>query len=291
MNELKPKLMDSMPDNYNVGPEQMLSRIGPKTKAAVIVHTVGQAAPIEAIVKDAQNFGLKVVEDCSQAHGASCKGQKVGTFGDIAAFSTMYRKAHITGGCGGVVYSRNKAFSRMALAYADRGVPRWRDDFDEFFDRSNYLFPALNLNIDEISCAIGIASLKRLPETITARLDFVRRVKDFINKSQVCNAYPITDNDSPFIYPIFVETTKLHTDKINFAKALIAEGIPLNPNYMLLVRDWNWVKNYLADDFDTANARKVRNSTFCLFLNENYGPEEAKNVYEALVKVENALMN
>ena len=60
---------------------------------------------------------------------------------------------------------------------------------------------------------------------------------------------------------------------------------------MFLVRDWNWVKNYLADDFDTANARKVRNSTFCLFLNENYGPEEAKNVYEALVKVENALMN
>jgi dTDP-4-amino-4,6-dideoxygalactose transaminase len=289
MNELKPKLMDSMHDSYNIGPEQMVSRIGPKTKAAVIVHTVGQAAPIESIVKDAHKFGLKVVEDCSQAHGASWKGRKVGSFGDIAAFSTMYRKAHITGASGGVVYSKNEAFSRMALAYADRGKPRWQADFDDR-DPSNYLFPALNFNTDEISCAIGIASLKRLSDTIKARLNFVNLVKELIKNSHVCKAYPSTNSDSPFIYPIFVETTKLHTDKINFAKALIAEGIPLNPHYMYLVRDWNWVKNYLADDFETANARKVRNSTFCLFLNENYGPVEAKNVYEALVKVENALM-
>ena len=289
MNGLKPKLMDSMQDSYNTGPEQMVSRICPKTKAAVIVHALGQAAPIETIVKDAHNYGLKVVEDCSQAHGASYKGQKVGTFGDIAAFSTMYRKAHMTGGCGGVVYSRNEAFSRMALAYSDRGKPIWQEDFNDR-DPSNYLFPALNLNTDEISCAIGIASLKRLSDTIAARLDFVYQLEEFLNKSKVCNAYPITDNDSPFVYPVFVDKAKLQTNKINFAKALIAEGIPLNPHYMYLVRDWNWVKNYLADDFDTENARKVRNSTFCLFLNENYGTEEAKNVYEALIKVENALM-
>ena len=287
LNGLVPKLMDSMPGKYHVGPEQLASRIGPRVRAAVVVHSVGQAAPIDAIVDVAHNYGIKVVEDCSQAHGATWKGQKVGTFGDIAAFSTMYRKAHMTGASGGVVYACDKDLFHLASAHADRGKPRWRTDFDDR-DPSGYLFPALNLHTDEISCAIGIASLARLPESIAARLAFVRGVEEGLVTSRICRPYPATNGDSPFIYPVIVDSTQLRVNKTAFASAILAEGIGLSTHYKYLVRDWEWLMPYLADGFDTINARTVRDATFCLYLNEKYEPPESKDVAVALAKVEKA---
>jgi dTDP-4-amino-4,6-dideoxygalactose transaminase len=75
--------------------------------------------------------GIKVLEDCSQAHFAKLRGRPIGVFGDIAAFSTMYRKAHMAGPSGGLVYCRDLETFRRAVAHADRGKPRWREDFSE----------------------------------------------------------------------------------------------------------------------------------------------------------------
>jgi perosamine synthetase len=291
LNGLVPKLMDSMAGNYNVGPEQFLERIGPNVKAAVIVHSVGQAAPVDLIVENARLHGIKVIEDCSQAHGATLNGIKVGNFGDIAAFSTMYRKAHMTGATGGVVYTRDKELFRMALAHADRGKPRWLEDFDDR-DPSVYLFPALNLHTDEISCAIGIASLARLPESIASRLAFVRGLEKEIEAfASVCSAYKSTEGDSPFIYPLIVDQKKINCDKTEFAKAILAEGIGLNLHYKYLVQDWSWVRQHLVDDFETVNARSIRDKSFCLYLNERYGLKEISDVVKAIKKVENELIS
>lgn len=285
LNGMVPKLMDSMHGSYCCGPDQLVARIGSNVKAAIVVHSAGQSAPIDAIVDVAHGHGIKVIEDCSQAHGATWKGRRVGTFGDIAAFSTMYRKAHMTGASGGVVYSQDIDLFHMALAHADRGKPRWRSDFDDR-DPSGYLFPALNLHTDEISCAIGIASLARLPVSIVARLAFVRALVRGLAESEVCRPYPVTDGDSPFIYPVVVDSTRLQCDKTTFAKALQAEGIGLNAHYKYLVRDWEWLQPYLADDFETANARSIRDTTFCLYLNEMYGTKEIQDTLSAIAKVE-----
>src|SRR5215468_5616124 len=100
LNGLKPRLVDSRPDSYNVGPEQFAERVTPNVSAAIIVHATGYAAEIDKIVEIARKHGIKVIEDCSQAHFARHKAKPVGSFGDIAAFSTMYRKAHMTGPSG-----------------------------------------------------------------------------------------------------------------------------------------------------------------------------------------------
>ena len=154
LNGLKPRLMDSKPDSYNIGVKQFVERITSNVTGAVVVHAAGQACEIDKIVAEAHARGIKVLEDCSQSHGAKIMGRPVGTFGDIAAFSTMYRKTHMTGASGGVVYARNINLFRAALAHADRGKPRWQDDFDDR-NPNTYLFPALNHNTDELSCAIG----------------------------------------------------------------------------------------------------------------------------------------
>ena len=65
-----------------------------------------------------------------------------------------------------------------------------------------------------------------------------------------------------------------------------AEGIDLNPHYKFTVRDWPYIQSYLADNFDTPNARDICNRSFNLYLTENYGEQEADDVVTAIRKVE-----
>ncbi len=283
---LRPKLLDTRPDSYNVGLEQVKSRLDGDTRCVLIVHAAGQAAEIDQIVTYCHERGVKVLEDCSQAHGAKCKGQLVGTFGDIAAFSTMYRKASIMGPTGGVVYTRNETLYFKALAHADRGKPRWRADFDDR-DPSQFLFPALNLHSNEIACAIGLASLKRLPKTIDNRLAYLLALSERMNReSQACFPAPCSSEDSPFFFPIFLNSDKVNCSTFEFAKAVRAEGIGLNPHYKYLVQEWPWLTPYLADTFFCKNAKGARDRSFCLYLNENYGKQEVDDTIAAILKVE-----
>jgi len=289
LNGLRPRLADARPDEYNMGADEIRARITPKVSAIVVVHSAGQAAEIDRIVALGKETSLPVVEDCSQAHGATLMGCPVGAFGDIAAFSTMYRKIHITGGSGGVVYSRNLELFRNALAHADRGKPRWRADFNDR-DPSSYLFPALNWNTDELSCAIGIASLRRLQDTIVKRLAFVSELAALLAEMDTMfSLYRWTPCDSPFIIPTFVDLKRTKRTKKEVAEALRAEGIDLNPHYAYVVSEWKWVHPHLSDSFDTPQARDARDRSFCLYLNENYGSEEAADVAAAMLKVHRAM--
>ena len=266
---LTPRLMDSKPNSYNIGIEQFLARITPFTRAVVVVHSIGYpVTDIQEIVKEAHARDIHVIEDCSQSHGARVNGHPVGSFGDMAAFSTMYRKAHVAGSSGGVVYTRDRELYRLTLAHADRGKPSWNEDFNDR-DPRQFLFPALNLHTDEISCSIGIASLARLDDTILKRLIFIAELAGRLN-----NPYEYTPNMSPFVYPIIA--------KREIADALLNKGIPLNPHYQYVVSEWPWIQKYLSDKFDTPNARDIRDRTFCLYLNENYGLKEAAFISTSL---------
>ena len=287
LNRLVPRLADSEPDCYSMGVEQFVARITPNVRAVMVVHSIGQPIlDIGAIVKEAHARGIRVIEDCSQSHGAKVGGRPVGTFGDIAAFSAMYRKAHIAGGSGGMVYSRDRDLHNTALAHADRGKPRWRADFSDY-DPNCFLFPALNLHTDEISCGIGLMSLKRLQDTIMRRLVFVAELTGRMrDRCKICRPYGYSPSDSPFIHPVIVDVDRITCTKLEFAQAVLAEGIGLNPHYRYLVADWPWLKPYLADAFDTPNARAIRDQSFCLYLNENYSISEASDCTAAIVKVE-----
>jgi dTDP-4-amino-4,6-dideoxygalactose transaminase len=286
LNGLKPRLIDSRPGSYNVGLQQFIERITPNVTGAVIVHAAGQAVEIDKIVDAARTNNIKIVEDCAQAHFAKLHGRAVGTFGDIAAFSTMYRKAHMTGASGGIIYSRDLELFHNAVAHADRGKPRWREDFDDR-DPSTYLMPALNHHTDEISCAIGCASLQRVGKTIINRLAFVSDlVARLSDSSDVCTPMRFSPTDSPFYYSIVVDRDRITCSKIEFAEAVRAEGIDLNPHYKYLVADWPYIRPYLADAFDPPNARNIRDSSFNLYLNENYTEVESKDIVKAILKVE-----
>ena len=289
LNGLKPRLADTRPGDYNMGSEQVFARVTPAVSAILLVHSLGQATDVDRMAPEAKKRGIKLIEDCSQSHGAQIFGRQIGTFGDIAAFSTMYRKNHMTGGSGGLVYSRDLAVFRNALAHADRGKPRWVEGFDDR-NPSTFLFPALNWNNDEISCAIGLASLKRLNDTIRRRISYVMELAAMLaDMDTMFSLLPWRPTDSPFVVPVFVDPARAKKPKLEIAKAVIAEGVGLNPHYQYVVAQWPWVKKYLADDFATPEAASSRDRSFCLYLNENYGLEEAADVAAALLKVDRAL--
>lgn len=285
MQGFKAVVADAAPDSYNMGVEQFLDRVTPATRGIMAVHAAGEPLEIDRLVEEAHRRGIKVLEDCSQAPGASWKGKKVGTFGDVAAFSTMYRKTLNSGGSGGLVYSKDLDIYRRGLAAADRGKPVWRTDLD-LRNPGFAVFPALNWNTDELSSAIATASLTRLDEAVRQRCDFVRRLVELLpQRSRLCRPYAFHDGFSPFYFPIFVDVDRISVSKTRFAEAVAAEGIDLGAHYGCVVCDWEYAEGYL-DGFKTVNALSTRDRSFNLYVNEKYGEQEAEDVVAAICKVE-----
>jgi dTDP-4-amino-4,6-dideoxygalactose transaminase len=106
------------------------------------------------------------------------------------------------------------------------------------------------------------------------------------DRCTICTPYGYSPSDSPFIYPVIVDPERITCSKLEFAQAVLAEGIGLNPHYRYVVSEWPWLKPYLADDFGTPNALDIRNRSFCLYLNENYGLPEASDCVAAITKIE-----
>ena len=135
---------------------------------------------------------------------------------------------------------------KKVLAYADRGKILWKENLD-FRDPGNSIFPALNWNTDEFTCAIGLANLNRLRQTNNSRRKFVKmllkRMKD--KNVQSCKLLNYNNGYSPFFLPIIYNPKILKLSQKRFTNALLAEGIPIGTNYGCLVSTWKWTKNIL----------------------------------------------
>src|SRR6185436_3672441 len=135
-----------------------------------------------------------------------------------------------------------------------------------------------------------IASLRRLQDTIRRRMAFVSELASIMAETDTMfSLLPWRPTDSPFVMPVFVDLARAKVPKMDISNALLAEGINLNPHYRYVVSTWPFAKPYLADDFGTPDALSSRDRSFCVYLNENYGAEEAADIAAAMLKVERAL--
>ncbi|MCD6143423.1 DegT/DnrJ/EryC1/StrS family aminotransferase [Thermococcus sp.] len=167
----KPVFADIDPKTYNLDPNEVLEKITDKTKAIVVVHLYGQPADMKAFKEIAEDHKLYLIEDCAQAHGAEFEGQKVGTFGDIAAFS-FYPTKNMTTGEGGMVVTNDGELAKKVDLIRNHG------------QAEKYLHVELgyNLRMTNIAAAIGRAQLKKLDEWNKKRIENARLLTEGISK-------------------------------------------------------------------------------------------------------------
>lgn len=286
-----PKVVDSAPSSFNIDAKQVKARISKDVRCLLVTHAAGEPVDVPAIKDAISDDSILILEDCSQATGASIRGERVGTWGEIAAFSTMYRKNLAAGASSGLVFTKDFETYRTALSYSDRGKPVWRLDLN-LRDPQYASFPALNWNSSEMSNAIGLASLRRLEQTNELRRVFLKELIVALAESDtVCSPYAFHEGFAPFYFPIFVNQERIGVSVEQFATAVEAEGIPLGAKYGCLVNTWPWITEHLSDSFVARNALLTRNASFNLHLNENYGEREVEDIVKALVKVTNAYLH
>ena len=279
---------DSAPNSFNISPEEFEKAITPQTRAAVLTHLGGHTIDLDPIMEIAKSKGIKIVEDCSQAHGTLYKGKRVGTFGEIAAFSTMFSKTLAAGGCGGIVYTKNKDYYWHLRSLADRGKPFHKLDFNSKIT-TDYLFPSLNFNADELSCAIGISILSKLQRIIDKRHEIAKKIDLALKASSV--VYPANlelpgSKSSVFFHPVVVAADKLKVSKELFAEAIAAEGVWLRTDYRDITCEWQWIPAYVKEYKKTPNAINFRNRTFNILFNERFTDVEVKDIIKSILKVE-----
>ena len=136
--------VDIDPETYTINPDLIESRITPQTKAIVVVHLYGQCADMEPITEIARKNDLKVIEDCSQAHGTTYQGKKAGSLGDVAAFSFYPSKNLGALGDAGMVITSNEALSNRAKMLRNYGQD----------GKYHHVVKGTNSRLDEIQAAI-----------------------------------------------------------------------------------------------------------------------------------------
>ncbi|MFP4465439.1 MAG: DegT/DnrJ/EryC1/StrS family aminotransferase [Candidatus Goldiibacteriota bacterium] len=150
-----PVFADIEEESFNISPdalEQALKKDKKrKIKAVVVVHLYGQICKMDEIMKTARRYGVKVIEDAAQAHGAVYKGKKAGQFGDAAAFS-MYATKNMTSSEGGMVIFKSRGPERTARQFINHGMKNMY-----YHTHIGY-----NYRTTDIEAAIGLEQLKKL---------------------------------------------------------------------------------------------------------------------------------
>lgn len=163
-------------ESLTLDPGDIENRITNRTKAIMPVHMLGNPCNMEKIMAVARRYNLMVLEDCCQAAGASYQGRKVGTIGDMGAFSLNVFKT-INTGDGGMVVTNNQKLYETAFGVHDQGhKPRRLGN--EIGGRSVI---GLNFRINELTAAVGLAQLQKLDKIVNTLREKRAKLKKLIS--------------------------------------------------------------------------------------------------------------
>ncbi|MBD3308057.1 aminotransferase class I/II-fold pyridoxal phosphate-dependent enzyme [candidate division KSB3 bacterium] len=234
--------VDCEPDTYLIDVTKIEAKITPQTKAIIPVHLYGQPADMDGIRAIADRHHLAVVEDAAQAHGATYKGQTVGTLGTCACFSFYPGKNLGAYGDGGAIVTNDADLARTMRMYANHGR----------VEKYNHEFEGVNSRLDGLQAAILDVKLRHLDawndrrRAIAARYD--QLLAGTVTTPKVCS-------EVQHVYHLYVVRMQ-NRDQVR--TALAERGIATGIHYPIplpFLTAYQYLQ-HTPDDFPVATAVK-----------------------------------
>lgn len=246
---LKVIFVDVEFDTYNMDPTEIEKHITPNTKGIIPVHTFGMPCNMEQIMSIAKKHNLKVIEDCAEAHFAKINNRTVGSFGDIACFST-YVAHTITTGIGGVVCTNNSQYMEILRSLVAHGractcekclaseghsvcPKRMKTELDKrfMFVRLGYSY-----RVGEIEGALGLAQFERKDEIMKKRHNNAERLIAGLQKYEHLIQLPRHSINIEHTYMMFPIVIKKESgiDRNKLTRFLEKNNIETRPMLSLL---------------------------------------------------------
>ena len=219
-------------DSQNFTADTIRSVLTPRTKALICVHLAGWPCDMDPIMALANEHGLKVIEDCAQAHGAYYKGRPVGSIGHIGAWSFCQDKIMTTGGEGGMVTTNDRQLWADMWAYKDHGKS-WEAVYErEHAPGFRWLHESFGTNwrMLEVQAVIGRIQLRRMQDWHRARLDNALAIWTAARLLPALRVPDLPDDEVHAAYKcyVFVRPQCLKPDwsRDRILNEIIARGVP-----------------------------------------------------------------
>jgi len=204
-----PKFVDIELETLNIDPKKIEEAITDKTRAIMVVHTMGKPCEMDAIIKTAKKHELKIIEDACEAHGATYKGKIVGTIGDMGAFS-FYTAHQIVCGEGGAVVTNDDNIAAVVKSVKSHGRPPGSIYFD--FQRIGF-----NSKMNDMEAALGLEGIVTFDDFFNKRKNNLYKLLE-LTKDLSHYCYFIKEEKyekiSPHAFPIVLKDKKYNRNKM-----------------------------------------------------------------------------
>lgn len=194
----KPVIVDINKENWCISPESIEKAITSKTKAIIPVHLYGMPCEMDRIMDISKKYGLYVIEDCAEAHGASFKEKKVGSIGHIGCFSFFANKI-ITTGEGGMCVTNDENIMKKLRILRDHGMSKEKKYFHEEI--------GYNYRMTNIQAAIGVAQLDRIEQILLERDTISKLYKTYLQGIEEISTQPACKEGKNvnWLFPLTIE--------------------------------------------------------------------------------------
>ena len=252
---------------FNIDPSKIEAAITNKTKAIMPVHLYGQACDMDPIMELAKKYNLYVVEDCAQAHGATYKGQKIGSFGDAAGFSFYPGKNLGALGDAGATVSNNKEIIDKVRALGNYG-----SDY-----KYHHIYKGNNSRLDEMQAAFLAAKLPHLDKMNVERRRIASRYLTGIKNSEI--VLPYVPEDMIPVWHIFGIRCKKRAELEAYLKE---KGIGTNKHYPIPMHLQDCYKDLGFEEGDFPIAEEISATQLSLPMYYGMTEEQIQYVIDAI---------
>ncbi len=213
-------------ESFNIDPADIEARITPQTKAIIVAHLQGNPADMDAVMSIARKRGLKVIEDCAQAVGASYRGKRLGSIGDIGTYSHQLSKT-ITAGEGGAVATSDPALFERACRFHDVGnIMRPHQEWLK--ETRQTTFVGTNFRMSEFTGGVMLAQIRKLDGIIRSARANAAQVYDRLRDLPGIRFRKRPDPAGELGASVFLGfASKAQRDK--YMAAMRAENVPASP--------------------------------------------------------------